>query len=115
MSTNLPRTQQLHKTTLDGQAPPTMDQIWETILRKISATFDDLQKTLKASQARNHLNYFDFKRRIKALDNTHGTTSQTQVLVSKFKLLSTSNLSGQPIGTSLPDLMEILDPNQRTE
>lgn len=114
MSTNLPRTQQLQETTLDGEAPPTMNQIWETILRKISATFDDLQNTLKASQARNRLNYFDFERRMKALDNTYGTTSQTQVPVSKFKLLSTSNPNGQPIGTSLPDLMEILDPNQRT-
>lgn len=49
MPTNLPRTQQLQETTLVSEAPPTKDQIWETILRKISATFDDLQKNLKAS------------------------------------------------------------------
>ncbi|TQE09639.1 hypothetical protein C1H46_004732 [Malus baccata] len=44
-----------------NKAPPTMDQIWETLL-KISAFVNEYQKILKAFQTKNLLNFVDFER-----------------------------------------------------
>ncbi|RXH74034.1 hypothetical protein DVH24_016856 [Malus domestica] len=76
-----------------NRAPPTMDQIWETLL-KISAF-----KILKAFQTNNLLNFIDFERHMKAPKNARESTMQTQVQILRFGNLNPITMKGHPIMT----------------
>lgn len=69
-------------------------------------------KSYTTFQAKNHTNFVNINRRMKALEDSSETTLQIQVIVFSYRKLSTITLVGQIIAsTFVPTLAEIVDPN----
>lgn len=59
------------------------------VKNQINYAIDKLQQAYTASRAGNHANFVDVKKRIKALDNSNGTNSHTQIIIFGYGNIST--------------------------
>ncbi|KAM1537399.1 hypothetical protein EV2_002447 [Malus domestica] len=84
------------------------------VKNQITYAIDKLQQAYTATRARNHANFVDVNKRIKALDNSNGTNSHTQIIIFGYGNISTITPDRQLIeSTSTQTPAGIADPRTK--